>query len=327
MKRKFSLLINLATLVLCISAIAIGVYSAKQASLNVSGTVGFTAHDCKVEVTGTIKGHATGPDDAPITTPQDITSVTVKDTKTLDLGTIYFSDMTSSGEINPITLTLNFENLSDFDVEVKLTTLTIDGITITPDKTSVILSNKSAAEADKKNNIVVTLTCSSASTGITPEEKQILQVNMAKYAFIVQSGATNESTRNYVTMGTYIQDSTTKDIRWYIFARGDGSTMNAVNANIVENDSALPAGTYWFISEYVLGSSVFNDKYSTYEGSIIQKYLTGTEKGSFIDTYGIDSSNPVYSKITGRTINMRGKGGRKVAVIGYKIAQKIFGFN
>ena len=55
-KRKFSMLLNIAVLCLCVAAIAIGVYSAKNASLNVTGTIGFVAHDCKVEVYGKITG-------------------------------------------------------------------------------------------------------------------------------------------------------------------------------------------------------------------------------------------------------------------------------
>ena len=49
--KKFNLLLEIATLCLCIAAIAFGVYSAKNASLNVSGTVGFISHGGKFELT------------------------------------------------------------------------------------------------------------------------------------------------------------------------------------------------------------------------------------------------------------------------------------
>lgn len=60
-KKKFNLLLEIATLCLCIAAIAFGVYSAKNASLNVSGTVGFISHGGKFELTqlqiaGALKG-------------------------------------------------------------------------------------------------------------------------------------------------------------------------------------------------------------------------------------------------------------------------------
>ncbi|MDY2696211.1 MAG: hypothetical protein SOV27_03515, partial [Eubacteriales bacterium] len=55
-KKKFNLLLEIATLCLCIAAIAIGVYSAKNASLNVSGTIGFEAHNVKATISAQIKG-------------------------------------------------------------------------------------------------------------------------------------------------------------------------------------------------------------------------------------------------------------------------------
>ncbi|MBE7082629.1 MAG: hypothetical protein E7378_03035 [Clostridiales bacterium] len=51
MKKKFSLLLNIATICLCVCAIAIGVWSAKSAQLAVSGNIGFTAHNCDVVAT------------------------------------------------------------------------------------------------------------------------------------------------------------------------------------------------------------------------------------------------------------------------------------
>ncbi len=66
-KRKFNFIIDIAVLCLCVAAIAIGVYSAKQATLNVSGTIGFNAHDCEVAVSGVMNAYtqnANGTNDA-----------------------------------------------------------------------------------------------------------------------------------------------------------------------------------------------------------------------------------------------------------------------
>lgn len=52
-KRKLNLFLNVAVICLCFASICFGVYSAKTASLNVSGTIGFNAHNCSVEVSGT----------------------------------------------------------------------------------------------------------------------------------------------------------------------------------------------------------------------------------------------------------------------------------
>ncbi|MBE7074993.1 MAG: hypothetical protein E7376_03345, partial [Clostridiales bacterium] len=66
MKNKFKWLINVFTLVLCVCALAIGVYAAKQASLTATGTIGFKAHGVDMNVTGYIYGHATSEDGEPV---------------------------------------------------------------------------------------------------------------------------------------------------------------------------------------------------------------------------------------------------------------------
>lgn len=307
MKRKFSLFINIATLVLCVCAIAFGVYSAKTASLTISGSVGFKAHNCKVKVDSSLSGFSATKDGEPVTTAR--TSSVIVDggvnngTAELDLGTMYFTDLTASGNINNITLSLTFTNQSDFKVDIVITAkdLSSSNITVALDKTSLTLAEQTATEG-KTDTVKITL--STTSTGITDTKFEILSVSMEKKTaaqatgLTVQSGAIYGLTgdRTYVTMGKY--ESQTENIKWYIFAQGDGINMTAVNGK-VDNNGTLPSGTYWFISEYVLGKSAFGSN-NTYEGSTIQKYLT---EGSFIATYGIDSSNPVYSKITGRTIN------------------------
>ena len=58
MKRKFSMFLNIAMLCLSVCAIAFGVYSAQQARLNISGNLGFTAHNAFVSVTGAVKNIA-----------------------------------------------------------------------------------------------------------------------------------------------------------------------------------------------------------------------------------------------------------------------------
>ena len=58
MKKKFSILIDIAVICLCICALAIGVYSATTAQLTVSGSIGFTAHNCELLVQISKQGHA-----------------------------------------------------------------------------------------------------------------------------------------------------------------------------------------------------------------------------------------------------------------------------
>ena len=66
-KRKFSIILNISALCLCLAAVAIGVYSVKTAQLNITGTIGFQAHNCDVYVNGTLTGAATKNSDDTLT--------------------------------------------------------------------------------------------------------------------------------------------------------------------------------------------------------------------------------------------------------------------
>lgn len=127
------MLLNIAVLCLCVAAIAIGVYSAKNASLNVTGTIGFTAHNCNVDISGYIYGHSKTKDGTPIAKPTNnsekvyLKNGTTDVTETsplkitgssgaLNFNTVYFSDMGDTGEVEPIVIMLTITNKSDFTV-------------------------------------------------------------------------------------------------------------------------------------------------------------------------------------------------------------------
>ncbi|MBE7074917.1 MAG: hypothetical protein E7376_02955, partial [Clostridiales bacterium] len=115
MKKNYKWLINVFTLVLCVCALAIGVYAAKQASLTATGTIGFTAHGCKVKVSGTIDAY-----DEDFTTKLTGTEATIAETlvdeegEELPLPAMYFSDLVEEG--NTITINLKITSDSDFPV-------------------------------------------------------------------------------------------------------------------------------------------------------------------------------------------------------------------
>ena len=180
MKRKFSLLINIATLALCVCAIAFGVYSAKTASLNVSGTVGFTAHNCKVKVDSSLSGFSETPDGEVVPTARKSTKI-VEGTAELDLGTFYFTDLTASGNTNDITLSLKFTNQSDFavDIAIAVKDLSSSNIQVTSKKQSLTLAEQTAATG-KSDTVEVTLRCT-PTTKIDSKKFEILSVNMEKY--------------------------------------------------------------------------------------------------------------------------------------------------
>ena len=128
-KRKFNILLNIAVICMCVCAIAIGVYSAKTASLNVSGTIGFTAHNCKVRVLGKITGAMDANNVAldPATTPALNYQESENKGKLIDgtadtwnFGSIFFDDLNTdeNHEVNDIVFTFTITNESAYYVDV-----------------------------------------------------------------------------------------------------------------------------------------------------------------------------------------------------------------
>ena len=131
-KRKLNLLIDIAIVCLCVCAIAIGVYSAKTASLNVSGTIGFQAHNCKVRVLGKITGAVDASNNA-ITSNTSTATINYTDSSntsqgklidgtadTWNFGSIFFDDLNTDKyhEVNDIVFTFTITNESDYYVDV-----------------------------------------------------------------------------------------------------------------------------------------------------------------------------------------------------------------
>lgn len=117
MKKKFSLWFNIVTICLCLCAIAVGVYSASNASLSVTGQIGFTAHGCKLTIEGTLSGYATTDNATSVINGTKLTTVNLNNNSDdMALGNIYFSDLTGSAEIPQITLELEITNKSPYAV-------------------------------------------------------------------------------------------------------------------------------------------------------------------------------------------------------------------
>ncbi len=132
-KRKFIIWLNFVTICLSICAIAIGVYSITTATLNVNGAIGFTAHECNVDIVASMYGDSAASDSS---TADSIASGVLRSkanakvydtigvyssTETLNLGTLYFCDKTENGKISPITLSFSITNKSAYNyIDVKV---------------------------------------------------------------------------------------------------------------------------------------------------------------------------------------------------------------
>ncbi len=335
-KKKLSILLNIATICLCVCAIAIGVYSVKNASLSVTGTVAFTAHDCKVDVTAYIYGDAvdssntasstgtprTEANKAQLDTWSGVTDKT--GSQTIDSSkSFYFSDMGESGEVEDITIVFTITNQSDFPVKAVIDNATSSTSSITftdagdfgvPASAGTISGTMPAKSNTcnlaiklKLSNSTKTSNAYSISLSFEKYTPASLSVSTAsdfrQYASLTEY--TNIS-RSYVNMGKVaVYDDTTyenvdSDLRWYIFAKSNSSTGAMEPVTGALSSTTLSAGTYWFISEYALGSQCLDEGYNNvYNESDMKQYLAD----GFLSTYITDANtNEVYNEISLRTL-------------------------
>lgn len=169
MKKKFALWLNLITICLCVCIIAIGVYSAQNAKLIVSGSVGFKAHNCDVDVTGYMWGDSVEIDDKNSPSKADGSTVRSKtnkktigtqslngNTKSFDLGNMYFGDMTNDGSIAPIVLEFSLSNKSAFAIDAEIIDVSIK--TGTVNYSNIKYTKSEDVEIDSNQSGVLTLT-------------------------------------------------------------------------------------------------------------------------------------------------------------------------
>ena len=182
-KRRFNLLLEIATICLCIAAIAFGVYSAKNASLNVTGTIGFNAHNVEYDVVGWIYGHA-GDDDKPIAEPtgeDDKVKLDKNSEGVLTLGAKEFSDLGDSGEPETIYVVLQITNNSAFNIMVKAnlteSTSTDTNVTISAPNSMAILGT---TDDDKTGTIQFALTISADTQKVELGNNVSLKVDLEK---------------------------------------------------------------------------------------------------------------------------------------------------
>ncbi len=198
-KRKFNLILNVAIMCLCVCAIAIGVYSAKNATLNVSGSVGFNAHNCDVDVMAYIYGDSADANTAEpadygvVRTKENKKALTTgpieirgKDAEPININTFYFCDMSDNDTISPITIEFVLTNQSFFDVDASIKATTIKdstgGVTYIDAKASdeITLNKKGSTDGNSTSGtLTLTLTLNQETT-ITNNPTISITLNMYK---------------------------------------------------------------------------------------------------------------------------------------------------
>ena len=156
-KRKVSIILNICTICIAIVAIVVGVYSLQQAKLNMSGSIGFSAHYVNATIATTIKGSSS--DGATASADKTYSNITFSNeesqtTKSLALDTRYFTNIgTVNGKPEPIKVYFTITNSSI--VPIKATVTLPDAITNVErvaDKESIKIDTNSSG------TIVVTFT-------------------------------------------------------------------------------------------------------------------------------------------------------------------------
>ncbi|MCI7002722.1 MAG: hypothetical protein MR904_00020 [Clostridia bacterium] len=164
MKKKSRFLINIALLALSLCIMVYGVYSAKQATLNVTGSIGFQAHNADIALTSVkVTGSA---DTATIKDgPTSVTSLTNISGRTLTFGGLRFKDdgtsATSWKPATKIVLTFNFKNNSAFSVTCSAPAPTNQSGKVTFES-NITTTTTIAAGGTKE--VTITLTCDAIET-------------------------------------------------------------------------------------------------------------------------------------------------------------------
>ena len=298
-KRKFNILLNIATLCLCICAIAFGVYSAKQASLNVSGTIGFSAHNVKAIVSAQIKGDAVngttasadGTPRAGYATIGNTVNLTGTETTTqsLSLSKFYFSDMGESGTPEDIYLKISVTNNSAFNIKAYFDTPNITGVTVSLGEGSSSYVKLGTTDATKTGYIILKLSLNS-SESLSTDISLNLTMHLDKYEDyyvkeITESVYTGSAFEEVTTkrLCTQLGHGTKEDLNgaefeqleWYAFAvKGEGPSYTKPSFVPAENKSITPQNSSekWY-SLYKVDMT--NVDYKGYTFWFIQHYTVG----------------------------------------------------
>ena len=338
-KRKFNLLLQIATLCLCVAAIAFGVYSAKTASLNVSGTIGFEAHNCKVGVVA----HLTGDGVVTNTTGNKVASkdgnvrrealdVTANfataDKGTITFGDLYFADMdTVNGKAAPIKITFTITNNSAFAIKASVTLpKNNNDVTVLANKDSI----KIEQGTNKTGEITLTFTLNNPEASLTTAldlssikfdftkfetKKSDIEVKFTDVSLITNAGLLSNY---YIEYGTSTVGGTTYNLNWFIIGTyGTDGQINPLNptADFTKTLSTTQTTgkilkddvTYAFMSDYILtsgGGTTYETKYVPFNNNVFKNSAGEYYSNEYTSVPANDYSiSTVRAYLNGKTVN------------------------
>ncbi|MCI7003744.1 MAG: hypothetical protein MR904_05360 [Clostridia bacterium] len=331
-KRKFNLLLQIATLCLCVAAIVFGVYSAKTASLNVSGTIGFEAHNCKVGVVAHLTGDGvvTNTESNIVASPdgnvrrtalEKVATFTNDANGTIDFGSLYFADMdTVNGKAAPIKMTFTITNNSAFAIKASVT-LPKNNNDVT------VLANKDSIKIEQGTNntgeITLTFTLNNPEASLTTAlslseikfdftkfdiKKSDIEVKYTDTALIQKAGLLSNY---YIKYGTEKVGSTTYDLNWFIIGTyGTDGQIKQLNPTADFTKTLSTKGEtgkilkddiiYAFLSDYILpsGDATKNaTKYVPFNNNVFINIVSGNYFGKSLEYQEVDANDYSISTI------------------------------
>lgn len=254
MKKKFCLWINIVTICLCVCAIAIGVYAATSATLTVSGQIGFTAHDCEVQVSMTKMGYDTssGTTYSYQSTPTAVDmNTSVADTQTtalvkgnggegtissVTLGELNFTDLAAS-EIPEIVLTLTVTNQSDYKVAATVLVNDIENVAYNREYNM----GTAATESKTAHSGAVILNASTATPATNESATFTITLKLINPEQNIDAGMLNISA-NFVKYNENSLEETVVDdnygtLKYTLNSNKDSYSVSAVSSGVNVVDS------------------------------------------------------------------------------------------
>jgi len=150
MRKNKSKLMAFSLLALCLACLGFGVYALKNATLTVTGTVGFTAHDCLVNVMAEIEGDGVDANNVPNShgepsEKRDLIINKTENSNEMVVGgataddwnkeaeiaeTIWFTDLTEDGSVSEIVMTFTLTNQSAYSITASLSNAEIANVRV-----------------------------------------------------------------------------------------------------------------------------------------------------------------------------------------------------
>ena len=289
-KRKFNILLNVAVLCMCVCAIAIGVYSAKQASLNVSGTIGFTAHNCDVKYTASVANvsDADGNVISETATPPNVTTQTeITDGTTWALGSLYFDDLTNDTPLQ-IILTINLFNYSSFPI--KATATATDTMTANANYSKLDITIKNCDRVDKKVGDVVSNGSITISIGINDLSSAQFELPIAFNVNIVKNKDYSITVQNE-EYASFLEAESPTGIN-----KGETAVLK-FNSKSLSKPIVVNAKSNWesTTSGYTLTISNATGNVNILFGEVMSVYnMTFTTEDGEVRHYPVDDINLIY---------------------------------